>query len=601
MKNTLILVCLMAIGNLVKAQIITTVAGNGSFGYIGDGGAATVAQLNAPVSVAIDAGGNFYIADNQNNVVRKVSPGGIIRTVAGNGTAGYSGDGGPAIAAKLNRPSGVALDGSGNLYIAEIENNVVRKVTVSGIISTVAGHYTGTLGAYSGDGAAATIADLSGPTHIAIDGSGNLYIADLFNNVIRKVNTAGIISTVAGNYYGSLGSYSGDGGSATNAYIHGPDGVAVDAIGNIYIADEQNNVIRKVNTAGIISTIAGNHALGGGYNGDGVAATAAQMYFPDGIACDGSGNLYITDRVNNRIRMVNSLGIISTIAGIGFSSSFGDGGPATDAGLNNPSDVSLDGMGNLYIADANNYTIRKIICMTTPEAGIISGPSSVCTYHSISLTETAHGGTWSSSGSATIGSTGVLTGVSAGTASITYTVVSACGTSSTVKNVIINPTPSAGIVTGPDSVCIGTGNEITLTDTATGGTWSAANSNAHVSGTGLVTGVTTGTNIISYTVTNGYCTSTAQKTIYVHECNTGVDEINQTSKEVWIYPNPTEKTLNIASNTVIIKIALCDITGRELMTSNYSGTNVEINISALANGVYWCKVNDRYYYKIIKW
>ena len=217
--------------------------------------------------MAVDASGNLYIADTGNNRIRKVSATGIITTVAGNGSAGYSGDGGPATSAQLDGPEGVAVDGSGNLYIADTCNNRIRKVSATGIITTVAGN--GSAG-YSGDGGPATSAQLSLPAGVAVDGSGNLYIADSGNNRIRKVSATGIITTVAGN--GSPG-YSGDGGPATSAQLNQPAGVAVDASGNLYIADSSNNRIRKVSATGIITTVAGNGF--DGYSGDGGPATSA--------------------------------------------------------------------------------------------------------------------------------------------------------------------------------------------------------------------------------------------------------------------------------------------------------------------------------------
>jgi len=332
--------------------IISTVAGNGTAGYSGDGGAATVAQLYYPAGVAVDSAGNIYIADYNNNRIRKVNTSGIISTVAGNGTAGYSGDGGAATAAQLSNPFSVAVGSTGNIYIADGSNNRIRKVNTSGIISTVAGN--GTAG-YSGDGGAATAASLSSPYGVAVDSAGNIYIADRSNNRIRKVNTSGIISTVAGN--GALG-YSGDGGAATAAQLSSPHRVTVDSSGNIYIADTGNYRIRKVNTSGIISTVAGNGTQG--YSGDGGAATAAQINNPYGVAVDSAGNIYIADNGNKRIRKVNTSGIISTVAGNGTGGYLGDGGVATAAQLNNPYGVTVDNNGNIYIADTSNRRIRKV-------------------------------------------------------------------------------------------------------------------------------------------------------------------------------------------------------------------------------------------------
>ena len=244
MKKALFLfVCSLVLCQKLLAQgcgIIITVAGDSTAGYSGDGGAATSAELYNPIGVGFDASGNLYIADYLNNRIRKVTPSGTISTVAGNGTRGYSGDGGTATAAELNYPGGVAFDASGDLYIADAFNNVIRKVTPSGTIGTVAG--IGTWG-YSGDGGAATAAELHGPYGVAFDTSGDLYIADTYNNRIRKVTPLGIISTVAGN--GTNG-YSGDGGAAAAAELGLPTGVAVDGSGNLFIADQNNNRIREI-------------------------------------------------------------------------------------------------------------------------------------------------------------------------------------------------------------------------------------------------------------------------------------------------------------------------------------------------------------------
>ena len=253
----------------------------------------------------MDSSGNLFIADTFNNRIRKVDTSGNISTVAGTGTVGFSGDGDPATSAQLNFPHGVALDSSGNLFIADQDNQRIRKVDTSGNISTVAG--TGTAG-FSGDGGPATSAQLAGPLGVAFDSSGNLFITETSNNRIRKVDTSGNISTAAGT--GTAG-FSGDGGPATSAQLKNPTGVAVDSSGNLFIADRTNNRIRKVDTSGNITTVAGTGATGsleGGYSGDGGPATSAKLSLPEGVAVDSSGNLFIADRLNHRIRKVEALG-----------------------------------------------------------------------------------------------------------------------------------------------------------------------------------------------------------------------------------------------------------------------------------------------------
>jgi sugar lactone lactonase YvrE len=340
-----------------SSGIITTVAGTGQAAFSGDGGPAVNAQMYSPVGVAVDAAGNLYIADSNNQRIRKVDPSGIITTVAGNGTQGFSGDGGPATSARLDDPAGIAMDGAGNLYIADSLNFRVRKVNTAGIINTVAGNGTMTS---SGDGGPATSAGFgSGPWGIAFDGAGNFYISEGFR--VRKVTPAGIISTVAGN--GKEG-FSGDGGPATGAQLDALDGIAVDGAGNLYIADTLNQRLRKVNSAGIISTFAGNGYVY--FSGDGGPATSASLDGPTAVALDSNGNLYIADYSNRRIRKVNSAGTVSTVAGGPSCFYCGDGGPATSADIGSPAAIALDGVGNLYIADSADH-VRKV-----NTAGIIS-------------------------------------------------------------------------------------------------------------------------------------------------------------------------------------------------------------------------------------
>jgi trimeric autotransporter adhesin len=340
---------------------ISTVAGNGTQGF-SNNVLATSAQFNTPLGVAVDGAGNLYIANIYDSIVQVVLKStGIVSTVAGGGGApgqdnGYSGDGGPGTSAQLYYPSSVAVDGAGNIFIADSSNNVIRKLAaVSGIITTVAGN--GTAG-YSGDGGPATSATLNNPYGVAVDGAGNLYIADKNNNVVRKVSTStGLISTIAGN---GTGGFSGDGGPATSAQLGTVYSVALDSVGNLFIADYSNDRIRKVEVStGIISTVAGNGTFG--YNGDGGAATSAELNSVEGVAVDGAGNIYIADLFNNRVRMVSAgTGLISTIAGNGTKGYSGDGGPATSAELSNPSGVFVDGDGNIYIGDAGNFVVREV-------------------------------------------------------------------------------------------------------------------------------------------------------------------------------------------------------------------------------------------------
>ncbi|MGA3238396.1 MAG: protease pro-enzyme activation domain-containing protein [Bryobacteraceae bacterium] len=328
---------------------ITTVAGNGSYGNTGDGGAAASATFRYPEGVAVDSSGNLYIADSGNARIREVNAAGSISTFVG----GAVNDGGLGVFGLLNQPSGVARDNAGNTYVADTNNNRVRKVAADGTIATVAG--TGATG-FAGDSGAAVSAQLNAPQGLALDSSGNLYIVDASNYRVRKVDSSGNITTVAGN--GKCCGHTGDGGPATSAEIGTPYGLSVDASGNLYITDTDNNVVREVAVSGTITTVAGNGTYG--YSGDGGPATNAAMRDPWAVAVDASGNLYIADRYNLRIRMVSTSGTITTVAGNGSCCYGGDGGAATKAELYYPTGVAVDASGELYIADFYNDRIRRV-------------------------------------------------------------------------------------------------------------------------------------------------------------------------------------------------------------------------------------------------
>lgn len=346
-------VIMAANGLIAQNYIINTIAGSGIHsGYSGDGGPATVAKLNSPNSLAVDALGDIYVVDYDNHCIRKINSSGIISTIAGVGTYGYSGDGGPATSAKMTWPTSISLDGLGNIFIADRNNYCIRKINSAGIISTFAGN--GTQG-YSGDGGAATSAMLGMVTSVFADNQGNVYIGDATNNRIRKVDASGVISTFAGN---GTAPTTGDGGQAIDAGLSTSSSFAVDASGNLYFTDLLNHRIRKITPAGIITTIAGNGSAG--FTGDGVLATTTALNRPSGLAIDSFGNIYFADVANYRIRKIDNSGVISTIAGVGTNEFSGDGGLATAAELSFPSGVAVGHSGNFYIADSYNNRIREL-------------------------------------------------------------------------------------------------------------------------------------------------------------------------------------------------------------------------------------------------
>ena len=370
---------------------INTVAGNGTLSYTGNNIPATDAVLNNPWGVAFDSAGNAYIADRYNCIVRKVDTSGVITLFAGTvGTCGFGGDGGSATAAGayLSNPTAVATDSAGNVYIADIYNTRVRKVDTGGNISTFAGN--GSYG-FDGDGPA-TSHSLYYPQAVATDAAGNVYIADFYNYRIRKVDTSGNMTTIAGN--GGYG-FSGDGGPATSATITYPVGVAVDKAGNVYFTDTNNLRVRQINTAGVIATYAGNGAVG--FGGDGGFATQTSLYYPEQVAVDPAGDVIIADTSNQRIRLVDGQGRIHTVAGNG---SYGYSGPeenvlATTAELASPYGVGVDSSGNIYIGDTGNNLVREVSAVAVLNASrtnVVFNVQSVgTTSGSQSLTLTAVG------------------------------------------------------------------------------------------------------------------------------------------------------------------------------------------------------------------
>ena len=596
------------------AQIITTICGSSTTGYTGDGFAAGLAETNGPHGVTTDVYGNIYFADHYNNCVREILTSGIIKTIAGNGTPGFSGDGTLATSAEMNQPFGVTVDAHGNIYIGDTYNNRVRMVNPSGIISTIAG--TGVAG-FSGDGTLATTARLNAPYGVAVDTAGNIYIGDGSNSRVRKIAAGtGIITTIAGN---GIAGYGGDLGPATSAKLYVPSYLNFDAAGNLYITDNANHRIRKVDLSGTITTVAGNGT--GGFGGDGGLATAAEINYPGGIALDKAGNLYITDYLNNRIRVVNASGIISTIAGGGVPGYSGDGGLATLAELYQPTDVAVDTNGNVYIADFFNNRLRKITMAPNHKPMFTGGHSQtigVCensltasintnlavndidtgqTEHWSVLTPPVHGSlvayyTTTSTG-ATLNPTGQYYTPATGFIGMdSFQVMVSDGMASDTTTVHVNVNPfTAGVITGPDSVCVGA--SIILTDTIHGGLWSSTDS-ASVASDGIVTGIHSGMDTIVYTVFEDCGIISTFFHVYVLDashCSTGIKSIDGANAgRIEILPNPNNGTFifNLSSDKQEeMQITVTNVIG-DKVTEKVSKTNAATDMALnVPPGIYF--------------
>jgi sugar lactone lactonase YvrE len=432
-----------------------TAAGEpGFWGYAGDGGQATSAWLANPQGVAVDAAGNLYVADTLNQVVREIDHvTGLIKTVAGTPyVAGYSGDGAAATKAALNSPVAVAIDGAGDIFIADYGNDRVRRVDgVSGIITTFAGGGTATGSDQLGDGGPATAARLHGPSDVAVDFSGNVYVADTLHNVVRMIAyPSGVISLVAGGGAGGGSDGFGDGGLGTSAILQSPEGIAVNASGDLFISDKGNNLVRVVRSATkIINVVAGNG--GWGYAGDGGPALNAQLFGPWGVKIDPAGNVYIADSGNNVIREINSAtGTISTLAGTGSTGYGGDGGSALGAFFSMPMGLAIDSSGSVYVADSGNNIVRRILPasagMTFPKTFI--GLASPQQFTAIANTGTAP---------VTVAALGVSTAFAqkpSGRVDCSASLAIAAG-SSCMVSLTFNPS-TAGVTTGTLTLSFGT-------------------------------------------------------------------------------------------------------------------------------------------------
>ncbi len=599
------------------AQIITTIAGGGT-SYPGDGGPATAASLGDPMSIALDGSCNIYIAELSHRA-SKVNAAGIITTIAGDDTTGYKGDGGPATAAWLSQPHGIAVDGAGNVYISDGTSSAgkIRKVNASGIISTIFGG--GTL-AFAEGSPATAIKGIGFADGVAVDNAGNVYLCSSFH--VYKINTAGIINSFAGS---AATGFSGDGGPATAAVLSHAEGITIDGAGNVYFSDNANHTVRKVNTSGIITTVAG---IGGaGYSGDGGPATLALLSNPDGIAIDVAGNLYINDAGNSRVRKVNTAGIITTIAGVGTVGDTGDGGPAISAEFNNLTGLAVDCHGNLYIGEEIGQRVRKITYSHTPNFTGGSHSLMACQNSATSInavlsvmdidtgqtvnwsvvTAPAHGtlagmaynmlttgGTIMPAGLTYTPSSGYtgsdsFTVVVMSYGAISDTFVNCCGILSDTVTiyVTVNPSPVVATINGVDSVC--KGNTITLTNTTSGGVWSATGNVSIGAATGVVTGISTGSATISYTVTALGCSTSVWFPVKVVRCPAGVEPLYQKA-EIIIYPNPTNEILNINGVPENTKYRMMNVAGVCLQQGSLNKGVNTLSLRYFAPGVYILEV-----------
>ncbi len=497
---SLVMICSSAVSSI--GQTIITIAGNGTNYYSGDGGAATAANISYTGFIKADTAGNIYFADGGNSRVRKVTPSGVISTFAGSSATSYGGDGGQATDAGLVTPMGIAIDDSGNVFIADQGDNRVRKVSRSGIITTIAG--TGTSG-YSGDGGHATAALLNAPVGVAVNHGGDVFISDA-NQCIRKVaGSTGIISTFAGT--GTAG-FAGDGGAATAAQLYDPAGIYCDVSANLYVADKGNARIRKINGFGIISTFAGNG--GGGALGDGGPATAGRLLGPVDVMKDNSGNFFVSDNTDNRVRIINPSGTINTFVGTGAYGYNGDGIDPSIAKLASPVGITTDRTGYLYICDDANYRVRKVT-PCNPMVAPITGPSTTCAYTLITLSDTTFGGDWSSSNPGVAEVTyGNVLGLATGTVTISYTLSNSCGTTAATKTITITPMQSAGdIFYSKFAICVGGLDTFVNYSATSAGTWSLYDTTiAKLVGTSVAKGLTVGIDTVYFSFTNACGTYT---------------------------------------------------------------------------------------------
>jgi len=588
------------IRKVTPSGIISTYAGKGSQGYTGDGGPATAAEFGFPSYIAMDASGNLYLSDPANYVIRKITAAGTMTTYAGSNAFGYSGDNGPATTAKLIWSSGITPDGLGNIYFADNYIHVVRKVNANDTIKNAAGSYPA---GFSGDGLSAGSAKFRSPGDIEFDAAGNYYIADVGNQRIRKVTFSGTVTTVSTVAGGGTGGHNGDGIPSYTAELNLPHGTAVDAAGNLYIADQNNNRIRKIDPNGIITTVAGKDTAG--YSGDGGLATAAKLNNPNDVAVDAAGNIYISDEYNHRIRMVSS-GTITTLAGTGIGGFLGDGGPAASARLFNPHGVAVDISGNVYISDWYNNRIRKVTSgtittiagTTTPGYSGDDGPALGAKFNGPrGITVDAAGNIYFAdffnNRIRKISTTGTITTV-AGNGQGTYTGDGGLAINSPIYN------PSSVEVDAAGNLYIADHLNHRIRKVSTAGVISSVAGNGTPGFAGDM-GLATAANLRSpYDVSvdaagNLYISdmdNSRIRQVCAASCAIGIEEHSKKDNQLLVYPNPNNGSFTIVSpgnDEVIISNELGQVVRRIKLNDSNGFTS---NLSDLQSGIYFAKGNN---------
>lgn len=624
-KKSILLFCLLFCFTAQNhAQIITTIGGVGYGGFTGDGGPATLATIAGPNGLAIDNSGLLYVTDFGNKRVRTINSAGFINTISGYGVAAWSGDGGSALIAG-QQPTDLVISAMGEIIFTDFQNYRLRKINSAGIISTFAGNG---ISGVSGDGVPATSAQLHG-LFLAAHENGDIYLSDSYR--IRKVDTNGIISNFAGT--GTVG-YSGDGGPAISAQFNSATGMVFDDTGNLYIADVSNHCVRKINKAGIISTIAGTGIAG--YTGDGGAALLATFYQPKSLAIDGLNNLYIADYRNYCIRKINTSGIVTTISGTGISGYTGDGGLAIIAQLKGPEKIVTDSVSNIYIGDGG--TRVRMIHSGNLRPTFTGGKSqllSVCENDTAWLNalltvadaDAGQTATWVLSvaplhGTATVAYSTTSTGGTLIPTGLYYTPAPGYwgndtfrvrvddGISAYKTTIYVTVTPfHAGTITGSSTVCAG--DTIILANTTTGGVWSSSNTAiATVDTTGAVVGVMAGDAIVSYTITNACGSVIATFPIGVlstAECPLAVSSQTLQKGILNVHPNPATGAFTIHFSSPYDehgRVIITNVAGEQVKEMNIE-TNKEtpVNTGAkwgLPGGIYFVNATTPHHHLTTK-